>query len=259
MAELFLLQGLGHRFADGGEGLVGIDLRLEDGEFLVLSGRNGSGKTLLARHLAGLSLPSEGSILFRGKDAKTQRKELRNSVGFVFQDSDAQIIGQNVAEDVAFGPANLGLEAEEIAGRVRKALDWADRAGKEARRPETLSGGERRKLAIAGVLAMEPECLILDEPFANLDMESAMEIARICQELNTRGITILVLTHELEKILHLASRLLILDAGRLCFDGAPGEAGPELFAQHGLACPFQGHFPWIFPAPGPGGSTESGV
>lgn len=247
MAELFLLQGLTHRFADGSEGLAGIDLRLEDGEFLVLSGRNGSGKTLLARHLAGLSLPSAGSIRFRGKEAKTCRRELRKAVGFVFQDSDAQILGQTVAEDVAFGPANLGLEVEEIQRRVRKALDWADLAGKEERRPETLSGGERRRLAIAGVLAMEPECLILDEPFANLDMESVTEIARICGALNAKGITILVLTHELEKILHLASRLLILDAGRLCFDGKPGEAEPAVFARHGLACPFEGYFPWILP------------
>ncbi len=249
MSELFLLQGLAHRFPDGSAGLGGIDLRIEDGEFLVLSGRNGSGKTLLARHLAGLSLPSEGAILFRGKDAKTSRKDLRKAVGFVFQDSDAQIIGQSVVEDVAFGPANLGLEAGEIQRRVLKALDWADLAGKENRRPETLSGGERRRLAIAGVLAMEPECLILDEPFANLDMDSVMEIARICRELNERGITILVLTHELEKILHLASRLLIIDSGRLCFDGRPESATPEHFARHGLACPFPGHFPWTFPEP----------
>jgi biotin transport system ATP-binding protein len=249
MAELFLLQGLTHRFPDGSEGLSGIDLKLEDGEFVVLSGRNGSGKTLLARHLAGLSLPNAGSILFRGREATSRRSRLRRAVGFVFQDSDSQIIGQSVAEDIAFGPANLGLEAEEIQRRVRKALDWADLAGKENRRPETLSGGERRRLAIAGVLAMEPECLILDEPFANLDMESVMEITRICGELNARGITILVLTHELEKILHLASRLLILDTGRLCFDGIPEEAKPEDFSMHGLACPFQGHFPWSFPNP----------
>jgi biotin transport system ATP-binding protein len=256
MAELFLLQGLAHRFADGGDGLVGIDLRLEDGEFLVLSGRNGSGKTLLARHLAGLSLPSEGSLLFRGIEAASRRRELRRAVGFVFQDSDSQIIGQSVAEDAAFGPANLGLETQEIQRRVRRALDWAKLTGKENRRPETLSGGERRKLAIAGVLAMEPECLILDEPFANLDMESVNEIAKICQELNARGITIIVLTHELEKILHLARRLLILDSGRLCFDGKPEELEPEAFARHGLACPFEGHFPWTIPRPDPAGEKS---
>ena len=252
MAELFLLQGLRHRFPDGGEGLAGIDLRLQDGEFIVLSGRNGSGKTLLARHLAGLSQPSEGSVLFRGKNTKTRRRELRKAVGFVFQDSDAQILGQSVAEDVAFGPVNLGLGPEEIQRRARKALDWANLTGKENRRPETLSGGERRRLAIAGVLAMEPECLILDEPFANLDMESVMEIAKICRTLNARGITILVLTHEMEKILHLADRLLILDAGRLCFDGRPEEAKPAVFASHGLACPFEGHFPWGLPTPAQG-------
>ncbi len=163
MAELFLLQGLGHRFADGGEGLVGIDLRLEDGEFLVLSGRNGSGKTLLARHLAGLSLPSEGSILFRGKDAKTQRKELRNSVGLSLWIAIAQIIGQNVAEDVRFGPANLGLETEEIAGGCERP--WTGpTCGKEPQARNPLRRRAQKSWPSRGVLPCEPECPHLDEP-----------------------------------------------------------------------------------------------
>ncbi len=249
MAELFRAQELGYKFSDGVQGLVRVDLDIEEGEFIVLAGRNGSGKTLLARHLAGLSFPSQGSIKFRGQDTRNSLKNLRKSIGYVFQDSDSQIIGQTIAEDVAFGPANLGLKAAEIADRVAQALIWARLEGREAQRPETLSGGERRRLAIAGVLAMKPDCLILDEPFANLDLESVLEISDICKTLHSKGITLIVLTHELEKIIHAASRLILLDSGSIRYDGAALGAPPELFAMHGLACPYKDYFPWALPMP----------
>ena len=246
MPELFRVESLSHIFRNGAAGLVDIDLTIDDGEFIVIAGRNGSGKTLLARHLLGISTPTAGSVHFRGKDIKKDVKLLRRSVGFVFQDTDAQILGQTVAEDVAFGPANLRLKPEEIKKRTEEALAEAKLEGSGERRPETLSGGEKRRLAIAGVLAMRPDCLILDEPFANLDYESVQDIARICGDLKKNGITLIIVTHELEKILSLAERLVILDGGRKCFDAKPWEAEPEFFARHGLACPYKGYFPWTY-------------
>lgn len=249
MSELFRVEGLSHSFRDGTEAFSNIDLSINDGEFIVIAGRNGSGKTLLARHLVGISTPTKGKVLFRGADLRGEVKALRRSVGFVFQDTDSQILGQTVAEDVAFGPSNLKLSPSEIMTRTKEALAEAKLSGAEERRPETLSGGEKRRLAIAGVLAMRPDCLILDEPFANLDLESVNDIVRICGELEKSGITLIIVTHELEKILFLAHRLIILDKGGICFDGKPSAAAPELFAAHGLACPFEGHFPWTYPQP----------
>lgn len=244
MPELFRTSALTHRYKTGLDALSKIDLRIEDGDFLVLAGRNGSGKTLLVRHLVGLSKPFSGTVLFKGKPVESRLREVRKATGFVFQDTEAQILGQTVEEDVAFGPSNMGLSVEEIRLRTTEALSLAGLLGSERRRPETLSGGEKRRLAIAGVLAMRPECLILDEPFANLDFESVMDVTRICQELSNLGKTILIVTHELEKVLQLATRLVILDEGKKVYDGPPTGGNPELFATHGLACPYAGYFPW---------------
>ena len=247
MPELYRIRGLSHRFRDGTEALKNINLSIDSGQFIVLAGRNGSGKTLLARHMVGISTPTTGNVAFRGVDLREGLQLLRRSVGFVFQDTDSQILGQTVSEDVAFGPSNLGLSPAEIGLRSREALSEARLSGKEERRPETLSGGEKRRLAMAGVLAMRPECVILDEPFANLDLESVQDIVRICGELKAQGITLIVVTHELEKILPLADRLIILDHGELSFDAKPSAADPELFGKHGLACPYEGYFPWVYP------------
>ncbi len=244
MPELFRTDSLTHRYKTGMDTLSAIDLRIVDGEFFVLAGRNGSGKTLLVRHLVGLARPFSGSVMFRGAPVESRLREVRKAVGFVFQDTEAQILGQTVEEDVAFGPSNLGLPAEEIRLRTAEALGLAGLSGSERRRPETLSGGEKRRLAIAGVLAMRPECLILDEPFANLDYESVTEITRICQELSRQGTTILIVTHELEKVLRLATRLVILDEGKKVYDGRPTAPEPAFFTKHGLACPYEGFFPW---------------
>lgn len=244
MPELFATTSLSHRYKTGVDTLSGIDLRIEDGEFLVLAGRNGSGKTLLVRHLVGLSRPLSGSVTFRGSPVESRLREVRKAVGFVFQDTEAQILGQTVEEDVAFGPSNMGLPAEEIRLRTAEALCLTGLSGSERRRPETLSGGEKRRLAIAGVLSMRPECLILDEPFANLDYESVMEVTRICKELSHQGKTILMVTHELEKVLQLATRLIILDKGKKVYDGRPTAPEPAFFTTHGLACPYDGFFPW---------------
>ncbi|MCX7027365.1 MAG: ABC transporter ATP-binding protein [Spirochaetes bacterium] len=239
MTELLKTEALRHIFADGTEGLGGIDLTVGKGDFLLIAGRNGSGKTLLARHLVGLSLPSSGKVLFKGEPLGRDLRALRRSVGYVFQDTDCQILGQTVEEDVAFGPANLGFPPVEIHKRVNEALDEVRLGNAAARRPETLSGGEKRRLAIAGVLAMGSECLILDEPFANLDYESALDLAALCLDLKAGGKTLVVVTHELEKILHLADRLVVLEGGLKIYDGDPQDPDPGFFPAHGLACPYE--------------------
>ena len=238
MPELLRTEALGHLFADGNLGLGGMDLTITQGDFLIVAGRNGSGKTLLARHLVGLTRPSSGAVFFRGKPLGRDLRELRRTVGYVFQDTDCQILGQTVEEDVAFGPANLGLPAPEIRRRVGEALEAARLGEAAARRPETLSGGEKRRLAIAGVLAMGSECLILDEPFANLDYESVLDLSALLVDLKSAGKTLVVITHELEKILDMADRLVVLEAGRKIYDGYPREPDPAFFPAHGLACPY---------------------
>lgn len=237
MSELLRAEALVHRFPDGHEGLMRVDFRLDDGEFLVLAGRNGSGKTLLMRHFLGFATPSAGRALFRGRDVARCADQARRAIGYVFQDTDAQILGQTVRQDLAFGPSNLRLPREEIDTRVRDALTAARLSGLETRRPESLSGGEKRRLAIAGILAMKSECIILDEPFANLDLDSIMDLLALLADLKRAGTTLLVLTHELEKVIHLADRLVIMDRGAIAYDGTPQDPDPALYRPHGLVNP----------------------
>lgn len=246
MAELFRTEGLTHVFKSGQAGLRNISLHIDSGSLIVLAGRNGSGKTLLVRHFVGLSTPTAGKVFFHEEPVEQAIKKIRTSVGYVFQDADLQIFSQTVAEDVAFGPENLMFPAEVVELRVRQALSVTRLDSMRNRRPETLSGGEKRRLAIAGILAMEPECLILDEPFANLDLESINDVVEILLELHKSGKTLIVVTHELEKILPFADRLIILDNGELVFSGHPQETNPELYKCHGLVCPLEGHFPWVY-------------
>lgn len=246
MPDLFSVEGLSHSFADRSEGLSDVGFVVREGEFIVLAGRNGSGKTLLARHLVGLARPNRGTVSYKGIELKKSLARLRIEVGFVVQDVDAQILGQTVAEDVAFGPANLGLDPEEIRLRVAEALEKTCLSGKESRRPETLSGGEKRRLAIAGVLAMRPGCILLDEPFANLDYESVKDVDGILGALSESGITLIVITHELEKVLSRADRLLVLDSGNLVYNGSPEGLEPRFFPAHGLACPYREAYPWCY-------------
>lgn len=237
MPELLRAEVLSHRFPDGHQGLKDVDFRLDDGEFLVLAGRNGSGKSLLVRHFLGFAVQSSGGVLFRGRPVAARLREVRRAVGLVFQETDSQLLGQTVAEDLAFGPSNLGLPRPEIESRVREALAAARLSGLEARRPESLSGGEKRRLAIAGILAMRPECLVLDEPFVNLDLESIADLLSLLGELKASGTAILVLTHELEKVIHLADRLVVMDSGAVVYDGVPDNPDPALYLPHGLLNP----------------------
>jgi biotin transport system ATP-binding protein len=223
MPELFSIRGLIKKFPNGYEGARGIDLDIYEGECLLIAGSNGSGKTVLMRMLAGLMEPSGGKIMYKGKPLSQWGNLIRLSVGLVFQDADAQIIGETVEEDIRFGPENLNLSKPEITKRLE---DVANRLGLNAKKdfaPRLLSGGEKRRLAVAGILAMGCETIIFDEPFANLDWPGVIQVLKIIQELKTQGKTVIILTHELEKVLVLADRLVILDQGIIRDSGVPEE------------------------------------
>ena len=215
----------------------GINLEIREGECLVIAGSNGSGKTLLTRMITGLLDRSGGEILFRGKPLDKAAGELRKQVGLVFQDADAQIIGETVAEDTAFGPKNLGLSKSEVEERVRKALAALGLSEKSGFPPRRLSGGEKRRLAVAGIIAMGCETVIMDEPFANLDWPGVIQVLEIIRNLRGSGKTVIILTHELEKVLAFADRLVILDQGMIRDEGPPREVLDRLKPEYGVRDP----------------------
>lgn len=205
--------------------LDGISVSIAKGEFIALLGRNGSGKTTFARLLNALILPTKGIVCIHG--INTRNKELvwdvRRLVGMVFQDPDSQIIGTTVEEDVAFGPENLGLSPEVITSRVRDALEAVVMTNHTLTAPHLLSGGEKQKVSLAGILAMHPECIVLDEVTAMLDPENRKEVLSLVRRLNkAKGITVLHITHDMEEACF-ADRIIVLDAGKVVLDGTPGE------------------------------------
>jgi biotin transport system ATP-binding protein len=218
--------------------LSGIDLEIRAGECLLIAGSNGSGKSVLMRIIAGLLEPSGGEILHRGRPLNPG--SLHRELGLVFQDSDAQIVGETVAEDVAFGPKNLGLSKTETARRVDGALAAFGLGEKRDFPPRRLSGGEKRRLAAAGVIAMEVETVIMDEPFANLDWPGVVQTLETVMALKRAGKTVIILTHELEKVLALTDRLVILHRGIIRADGKPEEVLNGLDPQWGVRDPRHG-------------------
>ncbi|MDR1858649.1 MAG: energy-coupling factor ABC transporter ATP-binding protein [Treponema sp.] len=206
--------------------LSGVSFDIFEGQCLMIAGSNGSGKTLLTRIIAGLLPPSGGELAFRGQslsDSGQPGAVRRRGLGLVFQDAEAQIIGETVEEDAAFGPENLGFSAADAGAMAAQALAAMGLAEKLHYSPRRLSGGEKRRLAIAGVLAMGCTTLILDEPFANLDWPGVMQTLGIIRDLKNQGKTLIILTHEMEKALALADRLIILHRGRICADAPPAE------------------------------------
>ena len=217
------IRGLIHEFSDGSRGLDGISLCLPAGEFTVLAGPNGSGKTVLMRHLNALARPTAGQVLLDGLPVTDNLPRTRRRIGLVFQDADSQIVGQTVARDAAFGPENLRLPREEIRRRVASALEATGLVGFDERRPHTLSGGEKRRLAVAGVVAMQPDLLVLDEPFTGLDWPGCSALLTVLDGLHAAGTGILLITHDLDKVLAHADRLVLMNNGKIAGDGRPEE------------------------------------
>ena len=212
---------------EGKELLHSVSFDAEEGTITVIAGRNGSGKSLLLKCLKGLEKPQAGSITLEGR-ALSGRKERMAAFGLVFQDPSLQTVGSTVEKDIAFGPENMGLPRE----RIREIVDSMcsrfslDRIRRE--RPEVLSGGEKRRLAIAGVLAMDAKVLLLDEPFANLDYPSTLMMIETLIELRESGQTVIIVSHEAEKFLRHTDRTIIMADGRIAADGRSSDVMPLL-------------------------------
>lgn len=219
------VRGLYHRYADGAEALNGVDFDLEEGECVALFGANGSGKTTFVLHLNGLIVsegaPQQGSVEICGIPlAKNTVDQVRSKIGVVFQDSDEQLFMPTVLEDVAFGPLNLGLDPEAAARRAREMLDRVGMSGALAKAPYHLSAGEKRRVAIAGVLAMQPEILVLDEPTTFLDPPGQRELASLLASLPQAKILV---THDVEFARTLATRAVFFERGRVAGAGTVEE------------------------------------
>jgi len=207
------VSGLSFSYPDGHEALRDVDLHVHHGERVALLGPNGAGKTTLLLHLNGIFRPSSGKVRVAGLDISDDSlMEVRRRVGLVFQDPDDQLFMPTVGQDVAFGPANFGIEGEELERRVTEALGAVSMLGAVDRAPHHLSYGERRRVAIATVLAMRPEILVLDEPTSNLDPASRRELIEALRGL---PITQLLVTHDLPFALELCPRSLVMDDGRI--------------------------------------------
>ena len=235
------VQGLAFAYPDGHQALFGVDLVVGRGERVALLGPNGAGKTTLVLHLNGILTAGIGTVRVAGlevrpRDRETLR-EVRRRVGIVFQDPDDQLFMPTVRDDVAFGPANLGLEGRALAARVAAALDAVGMSEVADRPPHHLSFGQRRRVAVATVLAMEPEVLVLDEPTSNLDPASRRELAEVLDALE---VTMLVVTHDLPYALELCERSVVLSGGTVVADGPTADvlADTDLLAEHRLELPY---------------------
>ncbi len=229
--------GLVFSYPDGRRALDGVDLIVEQGDRVALLGPNGAGKTTLALHCNGI-LRGSGSIFVGGLELNDQNiNEVRRRVGLVFQDANDQLFMPTVAEDVAFGPANLGIEGEALDLRVEEALGRVDANSLAPRPPHHLSGGEKRSAAIATALAMEPQVLVLDEPTSGLDPQGRRELAETLRALE---VTMLVITHDLPFALALCEKSIIMDQGSVVAEGRTSDVleDEELLRSHRLEMPF---------------------
>lgn len=202
-----------------------VDLDVKQGDFVAILGHNGSGKSTLAKHINAILYPTEGTVWVDGMDTKDGKDlwNIRQEAGMVFQNPDNQIIGQVVEEDVGFGPENMGVPTEEIWQRVEESLKAVGMYEYRKHSPNKLSGGQKQRVSIAGVIAMHPKCIILDEPTAMLDPNGRKEVIRAVRALNdVEGITVVLITHYMEEIIH-ANKVFVMDKGKIAMEGTPRE------------------------------------
>lgn len=210
--------------------LRGVNLEVKKGEFLVVLGHNGSGKSTIAKHINALLLPSEGKVIVDGLDTSDENNlwNIRSKAGMVFQNPDNQLVATIVEEDVAFGPENLGIEPKEIRRRVDESLDRVGMSEYKRHAPHLLSGGQKQRVAIAGVLAMQPECIVFDEPTAMLDPSGRKDVMNIIKQLNKEyGITIVLITHYMDEAAQ-GDRIVVVDDGKIIIEGAPKKVFSEV-------------------------------
>jgi cobalt/nickel transport system ATP-binding protein len=237
-APVLDVRGLAYAYPDGHQALYGVDLHVHAGERVALLGPNGAGKTTLVLHLNGILTAGAGSVAVSGLPVtKHHLQEVRRRVGVVFQDPDDQLFMPTVRDDVAFGPQNLGVKGAALDARVMQALDKVGMADFADRPPHHLSFGQRRRVAVATVLAMEPEILVLDEPSSNLDPASRRELADILRGLD---VTVLMVTHDLPYAFELCPRSVVLSGGVIVADGSTYDVltDDDLMARHRLELPF---------------------
>jgi len=202
-----------------------VNLDVRQGEFIAVLGHNGSGKSTLAKHINALLNPTEGTVWVDGMDTAEEDKiwEIRQTAGMVFQNPDNQIIGQVVEEDVGFGPENMGIPTKEIWERVEESLKAVGMYEYRKYSPNKLSGGQKQRVSIAGVLAMHPKCIVLDEPTAMLDPSGRREVIRAVRALNhVEEVTVILITHYMEEIIY-ADRVFVMDSGKIAMEGTPRE------------------------------------
>lgn len=202
-----------------------VNLQVKPGDFIAILGHNGSGKSTLAKHLNAILTPAEGTVWVDGCDTTDDDKlmQIRQTAGMVFQNPDNQIIAQVVEEDVGFGPENLGVPTEQIWQRVEESLKAVGMYEYRKKSPNRLSGGQKQRVSIAGVLAMHPKCIVLDEPTAMLDPGGRKEVIRAARALNeVEGITVILITHYMEEVIH-ADHVYVMDHGRIAMEGNPRE------------------------------------
>ena len=210
--------------------LKNVNLEVQKGEFLVILGHNGSGKSTIAKHMNALITPSEGTVIVDGLDTSNQEVlwDIRAKAGMVFQNPDNQLVATIVEEDVAFGPENLGIDPAEIRKRVDDSLEKVGMSEYKRHAPHLLSGGQKQRVAIAGILAIEPECIIFDEPTAMLDPSGRKEVLNNIKYLNKEhGMTIILITHYMDEAAQ-ADRIIVMDDGSIKMEGTPREIFPQV-------------------------------
>jgi energy-coupling factor transport system ATP-binding protein len=221
---LIEVEGLSHRYPNGVVALDGVDLRVRRGEFLAVLGQNGSGKTTLVKHFNGLLKPTEGSVRVEGEETVKQGlQRLGQEVGYVFQNPDHQIFSDTVADEVAFGPKIREMEEDEVSERVEEALAAVSMEGRGEEDPFGLTKGERQRVAVASVLAVRPEVLILDEPTTGLDYAEQRSMMDLVRRLNEGGSTIIVVTHTMWVVAEYAHRAVVVREGRVALQGTVRE------------------------------------
>jgi energy-coupling factor transport system ATP-binding protein len=221
---LIRIENLTQRYQDTRSILDGVNLTINEGDFLALIGQNGAGKTTLVKHLNGLLRPESGRIYISGEDiSRIPRGILSQKVGYVFQNPDHQIFLERVDKEVGFGPRNLGLSPEEVKARTEKALLNVGIHHLAAASPMFLSKGERQRVALASILAMEPQIIILDEPTTGQDYQETTRIMEVIVELNQEGHTIILITHDMQLVAKYAQRAVLMGKGRILADGTPKE------------------------------------
>ena len=237
---------ISYSYDDGTQALKNVNLEVKKGEMVALLGKNGAGKSTLFLHFNGIYKADSGEIFIDGEELKHDKKSLikfRQKVGIVFQNPDDQLFAPTVEEDVAFGPLNLGLSQEETQNRVTEALKRVDMEGFERKAPHHLSGGQKKRVAIAGILAMQPQIMVLDEPTSGLDPKGASDILKLLYELNDEGMTIIISTHDVDLVPIYSSKVYVISSGEIIKSGTPKEVfgDIELIRKANLRLPRVAH------------------